>query len=160
MYKYFKGINNFNDLRITYKKLALKNHPDFGGNTAIMQEINAEYDELFLILKNNYNNDDKNKDSQMTETPEAYREVVIKVIKLKGVTVELCGSWIWLSGNTKEYKDEIKAAGFYWAAKKKMWYWRPEVFKSFNRKPRSMDYIRNKYGSEKLTVTEKITIAN
>jgi len=31
---------------------------------------------------------------------------------------------------------------------KKMWYWRPKDYKSANRKPRSMEYIRFKYGSD------------
>ena len=29
-----------------------------------------------------------------------------------------------------------------------MWYWRPSDYKSGNRKPRSMEYIRFKYGSD------------
>lgn len=35
-----------------YKKLAMLHHPDCGGTTEEMQEINAEYDELFAVLKN------------------------------------------------------------------------------------------------------------
>ena len=29
-----------------------------------------------------------------------------------------------------------------------MWYWRPSEYKSANRKPRSMEYIRFKYRSD------------
>lgn len=49
--KYFSGISNLDDLKREYKRLALENHPDRGGDTAVMQEINAEYDAAFSRLK-------------------------------------------------------------------------------------------------------------
>lgn len=49
--KHFKNITSFDDLKNQYRKLALTNHPDKGGNTATMQEINIEYDILFPIWK-------------------------------------------------------------------------------------------------------------
>ena len=49
--KYFAGINDLNALKAEYKRLALENHPDRGGDTAVMQEINAEYDAAFSRLK-------------------------------------------------------------------------------------------------------------
>ena len=79
-----------------------------------------------------------------------YRDIIIPILDLEGVEIELCGSWIWVSGNTKEHKDLFKELGFYWAPKKFMWYWRPEEFKSYSRKSKSMSDIRNKYGSEKI----------
>ena len=53
--KYFAGISNLDDLKREYKRLALANHPDRGGDTAVMQEINAEYDAAFARLKIAYN---------------------------------------------------------------------------------------------------------
>ena len=49
--KYFSGISNLDDLKREYKRLALANHPDRGGDTATMQLINAEYDAAFSRLK-------------------------------------------------------------------------------------------------------------
>ena len=51
MSKYFKSVKSFDDLKSHYKKLLVKNHPDNGGDTATMQEINVEYDALFAIWK-------------------------------------------------------------------------------------------------------------
>lgn len=53
--KYFSGINDLNALKAEYKRLALANHPDRGGDTSVMQEINAEYDAAFARLKVIYN---------------------------------------------------------------------------------------------------------
>lgn len=53
--KYFAGINDLTALKAEYKRLALANHPDRGGDTATMQAINAEYDAAFARLKVAYN---------------------------------------------------------------------------------------------------------
>lgn len=49
--KYFKKIDSFKDLKNKYRELLKANHPDNGGNVAIMSEINCEYDALFKIWK-------------------------------------------------------------------------------------------------------------
>ena len=79
-----------------------------------------------------------------------YREVVEKLIIIQGIEIELCGTWIWISGDTKAHKDEIKATGCRWSRNKNMWYWRPEGYRSNSRKPHDMSYIRNKWGSSKV----------
>ena len=43
---YFKNIESIEDLKQQYKKLAMENHPDKGGNTETMQAINNEYEQL------------------------------------------------------------------------------------------------------------------
>lgn len=42
--KYFSNVNSIESLKAQYKKLAFQNHPDRGGDTKVMQKINAEYD--------------------------------------------------------------------------------------------------------------------
>lgn len=53
--KYFANIVDLESLKREFKRLALANHPDRGGDTATMQEINAEYDAAFARLKVEYN---------------------------------------------------------------------------------------------------------
>ena len=70
-------------------------------------------------------------------------------MKLDGLTVELCGCWLWISGNTKEHKEALKAAGCRWSKPKSMWYWRhPEDGRSYYRSKSTMADIRTKYGSQ------------
>ena len=47
---YFEKCQDLNELKSTYKKLAMENHPDMGGDVRAMQEINAEHDRMFLLL--------------------------------------------------------------------------------------------------------------
>lgn len=52
---YFKRIKSFEDLKAQFKALALKHHPDVGGDIEVMKEINGEYDVLFPIWQKRYN---------------------------------------------------------------------------------------------------------
>ena len=49
--KYFLHISSLGDLKMKYRQLAKRNHPDLGGDTRIMQEINDEFTELYEIWK-------------------------------------------------------------------------------------------------------------
>ena len=63
------------------------------------------------------------------------------------ITIEVCGSWIWVSGNTYPHKEELKQYGLKYASKKKQWYWHNEAFRKKGKKALSMDDIRSYYGS-------------
>ena len=90
-------------------------------------------------------------DEKETDNTEPTPEDVAEAIKnLPGIKIELCGRGLWVSGNTKENKDALKAAGLRWASKKKMWYYRQQEFAVHGRSHKSMTYIRAKYGSEEL----------
>lgn len=43
--KYFSGITDKKALKKRYRELALKHHPDRGGDVAVMQDINVEFRE-------------------------------------------------------------------------------------------------------------------
>jgi len=50
--EYLTNITSESALKTDYKKLARDNHPDNGGDTSRMQEINREYEYWRKILKN------------------------------------------------------------------------------------------------------------
>lgn len=51
MSKFFKNVTSFENLKAQFKGLLKENHPDNGGDVAVMQEINSEYDALFRVWK-------------------------------------------------------------------------------------------------------------
>ena len=116
---YFKNIKTLDELKAAYRRLVMQHHPDRGGDTATMQQINAEYDELHEVLKNKHNAT-ADEAHQTTEAPEEFRQIIELLLKLQGLTVELCGSWLWISGDTLQHKDKLRAAGCRWSANKKM----------------------------------------
>ena len=46
---YFQNIHSLADLKKEYRRLALEHHPDKGGDTAIMQQVNTEFGRLFEL---------------------------------------------------------------------------------------------------------------
>lgn len=146
--KYFENITSLDELKKAYRRLAMQHHPDRGGSTEIMKEINREHDTLFETLKTQHN-ETADEYHQTTETPEEFRTIIELLLKLDGLTVELCGSWLWIGGNTREHKDALKAAGCCWSNNKKLWYWHhAEEGRKWRRGKASMSDIRMKYGSQ------------
>lgn len=144
---YFKNIRTLEELKKEYKKLAMKNHPDAGGSEEVMKAINAEYDEVFKRVKNiHVNKDGQTYEKENNETPDMFKEIIEALMRMQGVSIELIGCFIWVSGNTKEYKDELKKLDFKWHSKKACWYKAPEDYRRFGKKQYSMDEIRDMYG--------------
>lgn len=143
---YFLSCRSLEEVKRKYKELALLHHPDRGGDTATMQEINAQYE---AILKNPIFAFSEQSEVDQQEFIK-YPEIINQIMGLHGLIIEIIGNWIWLSGNTYSHRLQLKQIGFYFAPKKLMWYYRPPDYKSSNRKPKSIESIRSKYGSDKI----------
>ena len=159
--RFFNDCKCIEELKAEYKRLALKFHPDMPtGNLEIMQLVNAEYDRLFAILKDVHSKKDGTTyqatgDWKTSESASAFRDIIDKLIKMHGVEIELCGSWLWLTGETMKYKEELKALGCLWSANKRAWYYNGDSRKSKKRAHcKNMDEVRAKWGSEKIAGTD------
>lgn len=146
--KYFENIRTLDELKKAYRRLAMQYHPDCGGDEETMKAINAEHDALFEQLKRTHN-ETADEYHQTTETAEEFRDIIAHLLKLDGLEIELCGSWLWIGGNTRANKDALKAAGCRWSNNKKLWYWRhAEEGSRWHRGNKTMNQIRTKYGSQ------------
>ena len=111
--KYFKNCKTAEELKKEYRKLAMKLHPDIvGGDGEEFKVMQAEFEKLWERLKNVHQNakgETYAKTSETTtETPKEFINIINTLIRLNGLEVEICGSWIWVSGNTKEHKEILK----------------------------------------------------
>jgi len=133
----FKGIEGINEAKKIYKELAKKLHPDVGGDNEMFKMLNDVYNN---ILENglNFLSED--------EFDLELEKVISKILHFENIVIEVVGSWIWLSGDTKSIKESLKELNFKWASKKKMWYY--GEMKGRNPKQKSMDDIKAKYGSQ------------
>ena len=145
----FREVTGINEAKKVYKTLAKKLHPDVGGSEEEFKLLNAIYND-FIENKIYFSNDFK--------IDLDLEKIISQILHFENITIELVGSWIWLSGDTKEIKDKLKELGFKWASKKKMWYY--GEMKSKNPTPKSMEEIKSKYGSETLKSNEKKQIAS
>ena len=146
--KYFTECKTLDELKKEYRRLAMLNHPDVGGDLETMKAINNDYAERFEALKSQHNAA-ADEYHQTTETPEEFRDIVEALLRLDGLEVELCGSWLWIGGSTREHKEALKAAGCRWSSSKKLWYWRhAEDGHRWHKGSKTMNQIRTKYGSQ------------
>lgn len=127
-------------VKAAYRSAAMKFHPDRNlAGLEMMKAINAAYS-----LLENYTGSVGTANGYADELSDA----INAIISCPGLIIEVVGNWVWVSGDTKPFKEILKAAGFKWASKKAMWNFRPEEWKSSNRQQNSIDEIRAKYGSE------------
>jgi hypothetical protein len=142
--KWFTTCQNLEALKKAYKELVMEHHPDRGGDNATMAEINNEYEKMFAMLQKTSTNK-----AEQSEKVNEYRDIINELLKLHGLQIEICGAWLWISGKTYENKVALGKLDCNWAAKKKLWYWRPEESAcTHNRHTQDMQSIRAKYGSQ------------
>lgn len=164
MTTYISEVETLEELKKVFKKLALKFHPDCGGDEELMIALNNEYDELFEILKHTHKNKDGEfYEKETTETPEQWREIIYQLLALKmeNVSIEVIGTFLWVSGNTKPYKNELgkNGLGLKWSRNKSAWYLSPDGYRRFSKKATSLNDIREKYGSQQVKENKQKRLA-
>lgn len=142
--KFFEGCQTLDDVKKRYKEQALLHHPDRGGDTATMQELNNEYERIIKSNRFEFKTEEERQENLI------YPEIISQLVTLEGIVIEIIFKWVWVSGNTKQHRKRLKEIGLMFAPKKQMWYYRPASWsKDFYRsKPMEMEQIRARYGSE------------
>lgn len=160
---YFKDCICIEEVKETYRKLCFNYHPDISKEknaNEIMKEINSQYDKAFNKFKNIF----KNKEGEtyqdkkaVSETPEEFRNIMSILVDIKGIKIELIGRWIWITGNTKECKEQLKKLKFRWCKNKKAWSWHRPEDNTCSKGKTTLDEIRIKYGSIEVEEGKKRT---
>ena len=136
--------------KTAYRKACSLYHPDRNpAGLEMMKAVNQAYETL---------KDYTGSESTNIEYGNDLFDALTAIINLN-IEIEVCGAWVWVSGDTRPHKDILKEAGYKWASKKLMWYYRPEDYKSYNRQSKDINDIRLKYGSEKVAVKKYKMIA-
>ncbi|MEM2161113.1 MAG: J domain-containing protein [Candidatus Nitrosotenuis sp.] len=129
-------------IKAAYRKAAQQYHPDRNSaGLEMMKLINAAYD-IIKDFNGNVDQEGNNKDYGN------HLNAALNAIIGLGLNIEICGAWIWVSGNTKSHKETLKSAGYRWAPKKALWYFRPDDYKCRKHKAWRMEDIYSKYGRD------------
>lgn len=78
-----------------------------------------------------------------------YANIISQLINISGINVEVCGSWILVSVDTKSHKGQIKdikTDEYYkraFSASKQMWYSSPKGYKKRSKDDFGMENIRD-----------------
>lgn len=160
MQNYFQSCETLQQVKDLYRTLAKENHPDKGGNLQTMQDINNQYTRAINTIAKGGKFTAAEAEAEILQA-EAYQEAINKVVNLEGCKLELIGSWLWITGATKQHANILKAepAKFNWAKKKtdfSAWFFRTADYKTSNKGQKmELDAIRNKYGSQTINSTVK-----
>jgi hypothetical protein len=147
--QYFKEVTGINEAKSVFKKLAKQLHPDVGGSNEEFKLLNSIYTD-YLENKIYFSNESKF-DLEL-------EKIISQILHYEDLIIEVVGSWIWLSGNTKPIKEKLKDLGFKWASKKKQWFY--GEMKGRNPNEKSMDDIKSKYGCETVRTKSQNKIAS
>ena len=140
------------------KKAYVESVTEFKGNKSALKFINGAFAKYVDEVKDiHINAKGETYQKEVKETTEEFTTLIGELIAMDGITVEACGTWLWVSGATKAHKEALKACGFRYAAKKQKWYKAPEGTKHFKgKKTWTMQQIRDVYGSKVVDDAEEI----
>lgn len=139
--KFFQSVTTLEELKKQYRKLALKHHPDRGGNEKDFIELQREYEKLSNQFEKG--------------SSASYLNIIDSLIKYD-LDIEIIGTWVWVQGNTYPVKDELNKLGFKWAGKKKAWYWMEGEYLKTHKKSFSLEEIRGMHQVQKVKTKEAI----
>lgn len=147
---YFEGIKTLDELRSRYRNLAMEFHPDRGGETKVMQEINAQYATLSKKLINGNTFFTEERKEWEHQVSEELRQKLEKVIFLPNIIIELIGSWIWITGNTYSIRATLKEEEFKFSSPKSAWYWHAGEYIKRSGISLSMDELKDLWGYQNI----------
>lgn len=125
MTKYFNNITTAEELKKAFHELAKKLHPDNGGDPELFKAMKAEFETLAhsKIWNTHKAKDGKTYEKENSTTPEQFANIIEKLRGLENITIEILGSWIWVTGDTRNYKDTLKELKFFFSSRKQAWYY-------------------------------------
>ncbi len=151
-------VADLDTLRQAYRRLAMHYHPDKHEEaeveywTELFKELQAEYDSILQMI----NGETYEKARTSYRMEKDLQDMIEKAMRIPGVEVELCGVWLWISGDTFTQRLRLKMAGFKWSKKKKRWYWGLTMTAKGKKRAKynSMADIYDKYGRVEIGVSE------
>lgn len=150
MKNFFNGLKTVADVKKEYRRLANIYHPDHGGDTRTMQIINEQYHNTLKSMDGQqaYSDDQKVYTYHYNyDIEQSVLEVLYKLLSLKMEDVEIyiIGTWVWVLGNTRPYKEDLKKLGLIWHGKRMAWYYRKHNF-AHRMSNKSLSWIATYYG--------------
>lgn len=152
--RYFANVKTAEECKELFRKLAKELHPDCGGNAEEFKAMKAEFEKVFDQLKNKHTAADGTTYEKTTnESAAEFADIIEKLLHMVGCTVELIGSWLWVSGNTYQYREELKTLGFKFGGKKKAWYYHTGEYHKKGKSEKDLQTLREKWGCQQFETT-------
>lgn len=148
---HFINCKDLDEARALFRKLAQKLHPDHDGNQA---DFVAMVDEFQRLQKFTWDNAGQAKWGAGYQSTKDFvlskeaMERLLAVLRYPDLITEIIGTWVWVTGETRKYKDQLKELNFKWSPKKLAWNYHSEPWRKTYRYNYSMDEIRNMHRTQ------------
>lgn len=128
-------------VKSAYHQAVKKYHPD-------VNPAGEEMTKVIIEAWETLNGFSGNLEHEQTEYGDNLMSALNAVHNIMGLNVEICGSWVWVTGTTRDHKERLKETGYKFSRNKVAWYFRPDNKRSFSRGKYTLNQIRTKYGSQ------------
>jgi len=148
---YFTGCATIDEIKTRYRELAKEHHPDYGGDTTVMQQVNDAYhaalkgymDGAFQQWKAEYQKANPDYDGPDIDM-EIFADILWRILHLD-MTIEVIGFWVY-AFDSFEHKDALKDLGFWFSKKHRAWVYSGRGKRKI-RSRMTTDDVRAKHGS-------------
>ena len=153
---FFKGFLTVEEIKIEYKRLARLHHPDLGGDLETMKALNNAYEAALKSC-----NGQKSSGSDGRQHTYRYDQIIEnEIVEFiyaflaleTGLNADLIGVWVWITGDTKPHREELKALGCRWNPSRACWYFRPTSCAGSYGRGGSLEELAFKYGCVNVSV--------
>ena len=155
-FKYFKDCHTAEEGKALYRKLVMQHHPDNGGDSATMGQINDEFRAWWKVYKDRHQTQEGKtytSEQKTTETADEFIDILSKLSRHKDLIIDFCGSWLWIKGNTYPYREDLKSYGCQWSKGHKCWFYAHGLDRKKGKGRLSDKEITEKYGRERVQYT-------
>ena len=158
MFNQFKSVS---EVKQAFKQYAFKLHPDRGGSHDAFVEMQSQYLAKLKSLNGQTSTGFDKKEHTYYYNESVESEVMEKItellnLKANDLDIELCGVWLWVSGNTRAYKEKLKELALKWHSKRSKWYFHTKTNRKRRMSKMSMDQIRYAYGSRSFEAEKEV----
>lgn len=126
---FFDNFHTVEQIKAEYKRLARLYHPDLGGDLETMKSLNNAYEMALKNCNGQRSSGSDGKEHRYQYNDDAEKEVMDFIYSFlaldTGLNADLIGVWVWVTGSTKPYKEQLKALGCRWHPDRGCWYFRP-----------------------------------
>ena len=135
-----------------YRSKVKQAHPDQGGTTQWFIDVRASFKTILEQFKYNHKSQNEEtgdwEENEIKLSKELQEKLsdVLENLNNEAIEISILGAWIWITGKTYEYKNDIKKLGFKYSKNKVSWYWYHGDYKKRNRKKYSLKDIEEMHG--------------